>query len=96
MPKGKHYSREFKIEAVQMLKAGRTQASVCKDIGVSDSSLSKWRQELENEPVSAFPGKGNMLPQDAELRRLQRENARLTMEKDILKKAIAMFSDPSR
>ncbi len=94
MPTGKKYSREFKIEAVQLLNNGQSQAKVCKDLGISEGSLAKWRKQLKEEPVNAFPGKGNMLPQDAEFRRMQREIERLKMEKEILKKAIAMFSDP--
>ena len=94
MATGKKYSREFKIEAVQLLNAGKSAAQVAKDLGVSDVTLAHWKKKLAAEPEHAFPGKGNMLPQDAELRRLQREVARLRMEKEILKKAIAMFSDP--
>jgi transposase len=94
MSTGKKYSREFKIEAVELLGAGKTMVQVAKDLGISDVTLAKWKKKLKAEPENAFPGKGNMLPQDAELRRLQREIARLRMEKDILKKAIAMFSDP--
>ena len=96
MAKGTKYSREFKIEAVQLLKTGKTIAQVSKDLGIADVTLSSWKKLLAAEPEHAFPGKGNMLPHDAELRRLQREVAKLRMEKDILKKAIAMFSDPSR
>lgn len=94
MAKGTKYSREFKIEAVQLLSTGKSAAQVSKDLGISDVTLAQWKKQLKAEPEHAFPGKGNMLPQDAELRRLQREVARLRMEKDILKKAIAMFSDP--
>jgi transposase len=92
MGTGKKYSREFKIEAVQLLNAGKSATQVAKDLGVSDVSLAKWKKQLQAEPEHAFPGKGKMLPQDAELRSLQREVARLRMEKEILKKAIAMFS----
>jgi transposase len=94
MGTGKKYSREFKIEAVQLLNAGKSATQVAKDLGVSDVSLAKWKKQLQAEPEHAFPGKGKMLPQDAELRSLQREVARLRMEKEILKKAIAMFSGP--
>ncbi len=93
MPKGKIYSREFKIEAIQLIQSGRSVVQVAKELGVSEASLAKWKKQLKAEPENAFPGKGNMLPQDAELRRLQRENERLKMDKEILKKAIAMFSD---
>jgi transposase len=94
MGTGKKYSREFKIEAVGLLNAGKSQTQVSEDLGVSLVSLARWQKQLKTEPVNAFPGKGNMLPQDAELRRLQREVERLRMEKEILKKAIAMFSGP--
>jgi transposase len=94
MGKGTKYSREFKIEAVQLLSTGKSQAQVSKDLGIADVTLASWKKQLQAEPVNAFPGKGNMLPQDAELRRLQREVEKLKMEKDILKKAIAMFSGP--
>jgi transposase len=93
MATGKKYSREYKIEAVQMLKAGKNAVQVSRELGVSDVSLLHWKKQLEAEPEHAFPGKGNMLPQDAELRRLKRENEKLRMEKEILKKAIAMFSE---
>jgi transposase len=96
MSKGKVYTREFKVEAVQLLNGGQSLAQVSKDLSVSEASLCKWRNQLKAEPANAFPGKGNMLPQDAELRRLQRENERLRMEKEILKKAIAMFSEPNK
>lgn len=96
MAKGKIYSREFKIEAVGLLKSGQSLAQVSRDLGVSEVSLSKWKKQLSAEPENAFPGRGHMLPQDAELRRLQKENERLKIEKEILKKAIAMFSEPKK
>ena len=40
-----------------------------------------------------FPGKGHLSPEDSEIRRLKRENERLRMERDILKKAVAIFSE---
>ena len=89
----KSYNREFRIEAVGLLNSGQTLERVSKDLGVSEGSLRNWKKKLRAEPENAFPGKGNMLPQDAELRRLKRENERLKMEKEILKKAIAMFSE---
>ena len=79
-----------------MLDSGQSLDDVSKNLGVSKASLSRWKFELKAEPSNAFPGKGNLLPQDAELRRLQRENDRLRLEKEILKKAIAMFSEPRK
>jgi transposase len=47
---------------------------------------------VEEGKVDAFPGKGRLSPEDEELRQLRRKNKRLLMERDILKKAVAIFS----
>jgi transposase len=54
--------------------------------------LGRWKQELARNPKAAFPGQGHGTPEEEELRRLRRENERLRMERDILKKAAALFS----
>jgi transposase len=58
--------------------------------------LRKWIKKFENDGVNAFPGSGRMKPEDEEVRKLKRENARLRMERDILKKAVAICSDRRR
>ena len=59
--------------------------------------ISRWKRELRKEGDSAFPGKGHLKAQDEELRRLKRDNERLGRERDILKKAVAIFSeDPNK
>ncbi len=89
----KHYSKEFKIEALRLLETpDMTVAQAARNLGVADSQLYKWRRELGDKAVGAFPGKGNLSPQDAELRKLKRENDQLRMERDILKKAAAYFA----
>ena len=95
---GKRYDREFKIEAVRLAsEPGNTQAGIERDLGVSQGIISRWKRELLNDGEYAFPGKGKLKPDDAELRRLKRENERLRRERDILKKAVAIFSeDPNR
>ena len=57
--------------------------------------LRAWKQALTKDGVHAFPGKGNPPPHDEELRRLRAEVKRLTMERDILKKATAFFARES-
>jgi transposase len=58
--------------------------------------LRKWINDYEADPQQAFPGPGQMKPEQAELERLRRENARLRAERDILKRAIASFAkDPT-
>jgi transposase len=58
--------------------------------------LRKWKRKFEEEGNHAFPGSGRLKPEDEENRRLRRENERLRMERDILKKAVAIFSDRRR
>jgi transposase len=95
---GKVYDKEFKIEAVRLAsKPGNTQGKIEKDLGLSQGIISRWKRDLEENKEHAFPGKGCLKPQDDELRRLKRENERLRRERDILKKAVGIFSeDPNR
>jgi transposase len=92
----KSYSREFKIEAVKLAtEAGNSQSQVACDLGIHPNTLYKWVQQYSERPQDAFPGKGHQLTEAEALRQLQRENERLRMERDILKKAVAIFSkDP--
>jgi transposase len=76
---------------------GNTNSGVEKRLGIGQGVLSRWKRELKNSGADAFPGKGHLKPQDEELRQLKRENERLRRERDILKKAVAIFStDPHR
>ena len=95
---GKSYDKEFKIEAVRLaLEPGNTQAGIERDLGIGQGIISRWKRQLANEGKHAFPGKGYLKPEDENLRRLKRENERLRRERDILKKAVAIFSEnPNR
>ena len=92
----KNYSRDFKIEAVKLVtEGGNSQTQVASDLGIHPNTLCKWVQQYSERPQDAFPGKGHQLTEAEALRKLQRENERLRMERDILKKAVAIFSkDP--
>lgn len=95
---GKRIDKEFKIEAVRLAsEPGNTQTGIERDLGISQGIISRWKRELLTNGEQAFPGKGHLKPDDDELRRLKRENERLRRERDILKKAVAIFSeDPNR
>ena len=95
---GKRYDKEFKIEAVRLAsEPGNTQSQVQRDLGIGQGMISRWKRELKLDREHAFPGKGNLKPQDEELRNLKREVEKLRRERDILKKAVAIFSeDPHR
>ena len=88
------YTREFKIETVKLVtQGGASAAEVARDMGIHPNTLYKWIQEFSAKPEEAFPGKGHMACSDAEtIRQLKRENERLKMEREILKKAMAIFS----
>jgi transposase len=95
--KRRRFSQEFKIEAVRMVVGqGRDLFEVCEDLEIRPDMLRKWIHKFDKDGSEAFPGSGRMKPDDEELRRLRRENDRLRMERDILKKAVAIFSDRQR
>ncbi|MFT7538169.1 MAG: transposase [Lysobacterales bacterium] len=68
-------------------------AVVEQDLGISQGSIYNWRKALEKDAQSPFPGKGHQRPNEAEISQLLKENRRLQRECDILKKAVAIFSD---
>jgi transposase len=90
------FSREFKLEAVKLVKErGVSVPQAAKDLDVHENVLRKWVRELREEPQEAFPGNGKQKVQDAEIARLRKEVAKLKMERDILKKAAAYFAKES-
>ncbi len=92
----RQFSREFKLEAVKLVKErGVTAAQAARDLDVHENVLRKWVRELAADPQQAFPGKGVMKPEQAEIDRLRKEVAKLKMERDILKKAAAYFAKES-
>jgi transposase len=93
MPR-KVYTEEFKREAVRLAVERGNIAQVARDLGMSDNTLQGWKTQLERTPDNPFPGNGN--PRDAEMAQLQRENARLKEEVEILKKAVGIFTKPPR
>ena len=91
MPKTRPaYPDEFRREAVQMLRAGRTPRELAQSLGVSEQTLRNWRRQEQVDRRERDDG----LTTDErdELRRLRRENARLRQERDLLKRAAAFFA----
>lgn len=88
---------EYKREAVQLVKSsGKSPAQVARDLGISDSALYRWMRELQEMSQEAFPGKGHQTAQEEEVRQLRRELAIVKEERDILKKALAIFTPSLR
>ena len=87
----KQYTSEFKHQAVRLVtEQGLSLAQAARDLGLNDNMLSRWKKEFEAQGARAFPGQGH--PQEEELARLRRENEVLRRERDILKKAVSIFS----
>jgi len=93
--KRRQYSSEFKREAVQLVtQGGLSIARAARDLGLNDNMVSRWKKEADQNGQRAFPGQGP--PQDEELSRLRREAEVLRQEREILKKAISIFSQAGR
>jgi transposase len=91
------YPRELKIEAVKRVVEDRVpQSHVARELGIPANTLAVWKRLYQKDPEHSFPGNGRQKPDDAELTRLKRENARLKEELEILKKAAAYFAKHSR
>ena len=91
--KRRKYDREFKVEAVKLvIGEGGSGAEVARNLGIHENLLSKWREKYIQDTAHAFPGKGRLKPAEEELRRMKRALADVTQERDILKKALAIFS----
>lgn len=91
--KRREYDSEFKRQAVALvLEEGRSIADVGKNLGVNPGNVSRWVREARDNGLHAFPGKGKTTPESDEVRKLREEVRRLTMERDILRKATAYFA----
>jgi transposase len=87
------YTKEFKEETVQLvLHRGLTVSHVSKDLGIGTETIYRWIRKYKSDPINSFPGKGNLSAEDAKIRKLERELADVKEERDILKKAINIFS----
>ena len=93
----RYFDREFKYEAIQLMDEGkRSVRDIAKDLDIYPNALHQWRRKYRADMEQAFPGKGHLRPSEEEIRRLQRENEELREEKEILKKALAIFSKHPR
>ena len=90
--KQKRYTKEFKLEAVKLVtEKGMRASDVAKDLGISQPTLGSWIKDYQRGGHGAFPGKGNLSNQEEKIRQLEQQVKRLSMEREILKKAMAYF-----
>jgi transposase-like protein len=87
--KKKRFDQDFKISAVKMVtEGGHKAAEVARSLGIHPNQLYNWKRKFTDQGDKAFPGKGNL----TELAALRRKLREVEMERDILKKAVGIFS----
>lgn len=100
MPRRKRriFTTDFKAEVVRLSKVGdRSVTKLCKDLDLTESSVRGWIEAADATSLQAAEPTSSTLSVDEreELKRLRRDNQRLLMERDILKKAAAFFAKES-
>jgi transposase len=91
----RHFTPEFKAQTVKLVtEGGHSLSQVAADLGIRASLLRRWQRDHED---LAAPAKSNAIVEkvalEEEVRRLRKDNERLRQERDILKKAVAIFSE---
>jgi len=90
----KTYTKEFKLEAVKLvLEQGLSPKEASSNLGLAQSTLNSWLKKVKANGGDAFPGSGKLIPSEQKVRDLEKQLKRVTMERDILKKAIGYFTD---
>jgi transposase len=88
----RQYDKEFKLNAVNLYKNGKKAADVCKDLGIPVGTFYYWIDQYDQDKEESFRGSGIPKASNEELVRLKKELADTKLERDILKKAVAIFS----
>jgi len=95
MSKRRTYDAEFKRNAVMLIEqTGRSVSDVSEDLGIGVDLLHRWRRELKTSGQIAFPGRGipGLAEDQRKIRELEKQLRDAELERDILKKALAIFS----
>jgi transposase len=92
------FTREFKKESVEyLLNSDKTASEIAAGLGIRSELLYRWKGEYLNNREHSFPGAGHMKnPEEEKVRDLERELRSIKEERDILKKALAIFSKTPR
>ncbi|MFC5048324.1 transposase [Aquimarina hainanensis] len=96
--KRRKLSKEFKIKAVELSNVQGNTKEIAMELSISSDLIYRWRRELELHPDLAFSDNGvKQLTEDQkELEQLRKQLKDVTMERDILKKAVSIFSKSDR
>ena len=91
----KHYDNDFKVTIVELLKSGRKSQELSKEYNLNDSTIRRWRREFDLKSGD-FSKKRELTTEEIELKALKKELKEVTLERDILKKAVSIFSKSDR
>jgi transposase-like protein len=93
MKNQRKYDREFKLNAVKLYReSGKSLIKVSQDLGIPLTTLAQWVKQFKDHGEESFVGSGSLMPCNEETYRLRKELADVKQERDILKKAVAIFS----
>ena len=90
--RSRSYDKEFKLNALELYKNGKKTSDICRDLEIPYGTFWSWLKQYEAEGSQSFVGSGNIKPANIDTYKLKKELAAVTMERDILKKALAIFS----
>ena len=91
----KKYENEFKVMIVGLLNSGRKLKEISEEYGLNESMLRRWKREFLAKSGD-FSKKREVTPEEQELKALRKELREITLERDILKKAVSIFSKRDR
>lgn len=97
MTKRKKYTKEFKLDAISLVRDQNLNiADASRNLGINANILGRWIKEEESEDGQAFRGNGKLTPEQDEIRTLKSQVKRLEMEREILKKATVFFAKETK
>ena len=88
---GKKYENDFKVMIVELLKSGRTAKELSSEYSIASGIIRRWNREYTTK-LGDFSKKREVSAEELELKALKKELKEIRMERDILKKAVSIFS----
>jgi transposase len=90
------FTKDFKLKVIQEIEAGKSAAQASRGYQIKDNLIYRWLSEYKQNPDKAFSGKGRSFTHEARVAELERMIGRLTMENELLKKALARLKGAVR
>lgn len=90
----RQFDKEFKIMAVELCLSGKPTSKVAEELGLRSELLGRWKREYQQKKEGSFSGQGKpaLTPEQSEVAKLKKQLREAEIERDILKKAVSIFS----